>query len=147
MLIGVMIGAAGLGGIVFLWQLAAGLYRTDLVLMHELSPDRNVAATAIERNCGATTDFSTQVTLSYAAGGVRNEEEVVFIVRGQAGAEVSWLGKTTLGVYCPGVVEHSGDDPRRDRDVFRAEKRWRDTDIRYLTDAEYKASRPRQAIP
>lgn len=86
--------------LVLLGLLGLGLYRASVPMLGECedvvknelkSEDGRYAATVIERNCGATTDYVT--ALSLRPGTARrnpDEDQVVFLVRGRCEFGLAW---------------------------------------------------------
>jgi len=73
------------------------------------SPDGKLEAVIFERDCGATTDFSTQVSVCVAGGALANDGGNVFIADGDHGralqaawggpaVEVRWLDNASLNI-------------------------------------------------
>lgn len=94
------------------------------------SPDGARDAVRFERNCGATTGFSTQVSV-LLHGERPTKSGNVFVADGDHGkaasapwggpwAELRWLGKHDL------LVSYDGDAR-----VFRQEREWSGARIRY----------------
>jgi len=104
------------------------------ILQDVPSPDGRRHAVVFVVNCGATTDFSTQVSVLTKAWTV-NDRGNVFVVdsdHGKADATgpvgglnvtVRWLDKRTLEIRYDGRAR-----------VFTHETRHDDTDIRYVVD-------------
>lgn len=55
-----------------------------------LSPSGNLAAAVLTRNCGATTDFSTQVSVIPAGQSLPNEAGNTFVLAGQRALSLQW---------------------------------------------------------
>jgi hypothetical protein len=109
------------------------------ILQDVPSPDGRRHGVVFARDCGATTDFSTQVSILTAARRVTGGGNV-FVVdsdhgRANAGAgggpsvAVRWLDTRTLEVHYDGRVR-----------VFAQEKRHDDTDIKYVADTAARTS-------
>ena len=74
-------------------------------VLSESSPDGGgVTATVFVRNCGATTDFSTIVSLHGSKDGFRSDRDVVFVVKGRPEVKATWDGPRTLAITCPGCL-------------------------------------------
>jgi hypothetical protein len=84
------------------------------------SPDGRYAATLFERNCGATTDFSTIVSLRESSVRFKGDDLGVVIVKGQRKLDLVWDSNTKLRLRC--------HDCRAD-DIFKQERTWKDIDI------------------
>jgi len=63
------------------------------------SPGGNKVAIAFIRDCGATTGFSTQVSIVKAPGLLPNEAGNVLIVDGKVPLSLKWVGEHRLVVY------------------------------------------------
>ncbi len=83
---------------------------SDQVVSELMSPDAALTATSFVRNCGATTDFSSQVSVHGESAGFREDREIVFIARGRHDLVVSWTGPKALSVRCLSCAR---------KDVFR----------------------------
>ena len=80
------------------------------------SPDGSLKVIVFERDCGATTGFSTQISVTKSDDLLPNESGNVFIIAGHpltAAPEVSWKNNSTL------VILHRLNDL-----VFKAERSW-----------------------
>ena len=103
------------------------------ILQDVPSPDGRRHAVIFARDCGATTDFSTQVSILTAARTVTGGGNV-FVVDsdhgraiagpgGGPGVTVRWLDRRSVEVHYDAHAR-----------VFAQEKRHDDTDIRYVAD-------------
>ncbi len=66
-----------------------------------LSPDYEHKAVVFQRDCGATTGFSTQISIISAKDELQNESGNIFIIDGQparVSPEVRWLSDTELSI-------------------------------------------------
>ena len=73
----------------------------------EYSPDRKLKAVVFKRDCGATTGFSTQVSLLGSAEKLRDEGGNVFIADGDLKIRVQWQSNNeVLVVLPPGTKVH-----------------------------------------
>jgi hypothetical protein len=111
------------------------------ILQDVPSPDGRRHAVVFVVNCGATTDFSTQVSVLTKAWTV-NDRGNVFIVDSDHGkadptspagglnVTVRWLDKRTLEVRYDGRAR-----------IFTREIRHDDTDIRYVADTTSPTTR------
>ncbi len=84
------------------------------------SPDGKYVATLFERNCGATTDFSTIVNLRESSVKFKGDDLGIFIVKGVHALDLVWNGNTKLRLECH-------DCPADD--IFKQERSWRDIEI------------------
>lgn len=64
------------------------------------SPDRAVKATWFLRDCGATTDFSTIISLHKPSDGFRADSQIVFIAKGPKQVHLKWEDARHLLVEC-----------------------------------------------
>jgi hypothetical protein len=87
------------------------------------SPDGKYVATLFERNCGATTDFSTIVNLRESSAKLKGEDLGVLILKGEHKLDVIWEGNTRLRLQCR--------DCRPD-DIFKQEKTWQGIEISFV---------------
>jgi len=68
------------------------------------SPDRNYQALVFSRDCGATTEFSAQISLLQAGASLTNHPGNLFIASSKGSQEVSseirvqWVGDRTLRI-------------------------------------------------
>jgi hypothetical protein len=61
-----------------------------------------LTATVFERDCGATTDYSTIVSLGTPTDGIRDDRFIIFIAKGRKDVSVKWAGPKSLYVECDG---------------------------------------------
>jgi hypothetical protein len=66
------------------------------------SPDQALKATWFVRNCGATTDFSTIVSVNKPTGDYRADANIIFVAKGSREMRVRWEGSRHLLVECEG---------------------------------------------
>jgi hypothetical protein len=64
------------------------------------SADNQLVANLYERNCGATTDFSTIVNVQRASDKFDADEELLFVAKGRYDLSVTWTGPRTLLITC-----------------------------------------------
>lgn len=86
------------------------------------SPDGAYVATLYERDCGATTDFSTIVNLRESSAAFNGDDSRIFIVKGQRQVNLVWQEARSLHVECPGC---------KSDDIYKQEKSWRNVNISY----------------
>ena len=53
------------------------------------------------RDCGATTDFSTIISLHGSSSSFKEQDHFVFVIKGRAKIELLWTGPRQLSVKCP----------------------------------------------
>lgn len=110
--------------VVGLGTVALGLFLAsdceDTIKLEAKSPDRKYVATLYERDCGATTDFSTIVNLREDSANFNGDDLGIVIVKGQHKLDLVWDGNTKLQLQC--------HDCRPD-DIFKQERTWKDVQI------------------
>src|SRR2546423_14736532 len=89
----------------------------DTVLKEVSSPDMRYTATIYERDCGATTDFSTIANLRERSMKFKGDSFGPLIVKGRHNLEVSWETNMKLRLECKDC---------RPEDIFREDKKWKD---------------------
>jgi len=85
------------------------------------SPDGEYLASVFERDCGATTDFSSAVRVRSRGSEFRGEE-IVFLVAGSRDIKVTWADNSTLKVGCDACTEN---------EIFKKEDHWNKVRILY----------------
>jgi len=73
---------------------------SDEILSETTSPDGVLTATFFIRNCGATTDFSSIVSIHRKSEGFRNDDGIVFVANGQNQPTLNWTDAKTLSIEC-----------------------------------------------
>jgi len=68
--------------IVILFTYFAGTMCKNKIYQEYLSPDKSYKAVVFQRDCGATTAFSTQISILKSNNKLNNESANVFIVKG-----------------------------------------------------------------
>lgn len=66
------------------------------------SPDHRYKAIIFQRDCGATTDFSTQISILKMDAELKNKSGNVFVTRGHPDThapELTWLSNTELLIH------------------------------------------------
>jgi len=86
------------------------------------SADGQLVANFYERDCGATTDFSSQVNVQRTSDRFRAGEGVLFIAKGRYDLSVAWTGPRTLLITCPGCAREN---------IFREVAALGDIDVKY----------------
>ncbi len=94
----------------------------DTIKTEAKSPDGKNVAVLFERDCGATTDVSTIVSLRSISTKLDEQEGRVFVIEGQHQIALVWEENTRLRIDCSRC---STDD------VFKQEKKWHDVSISY----------------
>ena len=64
----------------------------------ESSPDKKNVAIAFVRNCGATTEYSTQVSILKEPGKLTNEAGNILVLVEKRSLSIGWEGNTKLVV-------------------------------------------------
>jgi hypothetical protein len=79
------------------------------IFYEALSPGGRFKVIIFQRDCGATTDFSTQISLLPSDAALPNEGGNIFVVKGHPrdrNIEIAWMNSTEL------VIKHTtGLDP------------------------------------
>ena len=86
------------------------------------SPNGKYVVTLYERDCGATTDFSTIVSLRASTDKFKGKGDNIFVVKGQPKISLVWQGNTSLLLGCAECAA---------RDIFKKESTWMDVNIHY----------------
>jgi hypothetical protein len=92
------------------------------VLVQQPSTDRKLTATVFVRNCGATTDYSTIVSVHRSEGSFDKSTDFVFVANGRHSLAAVWQSPRLLRIECPGCSE---------RDIFKQVLRDAGVDITY----------------
>lgn len=103
------------------------------ILTQHLSPNNKLKALTFQRDCGATTSFSTQVSILPSTDALGNEAGNIFVAdtnhgaapEGQSGGpdiQVNWLSDTHLQVRHHNLVR-----------IHRNESEFDGVDVEYLT--------------
>jgi hypothetical protein len=72
--------------------------------METISADDKRVATVFVRDCGATTNWNTEVAVQWKSGDPR-PDDVVFIADGKPDVQIEWLDDRTLSVVCNKCTE------------------------------------------
>ena len=75
---------------------ACGGLCANTITSRTTSPNGDRDAVVFTRDCGATTAYSTQVTLTPAGAKVPNQAGDVFVVPDSTDVRLEWLGSDTL---------------------------------------------------
>lgn len=86
------------------------------------SPDGKYIATLFERDCGATTDFSTIVSIRESSTEFKPDDLGVFVVKGQPKIDLAWDGEAGLRLHCKAC---------RAEEIFRQQRAWKDINISF----------------
>jgi hypothetical protein len=117
----VLILLVGLGAV------ALGLFLAsdceDTVKIEAKSPDGKYVATLYERDCGATTDFSTVVNLRVSSARFKGDDLGVVVLKGQHKLDLAWDGNTKLQLQCHDC---------RSEDIFKQERIWKNIEISFV---------------
>ena len=73
---------------------------TDTVKLRVKSADGQLVANVYERDCGATTDFSSIVNVQSSSDKFRGDKGLLFLAKGRYSLSVQWTGPRTLLVNC-----------------------------------------------
>ena len=77
---------------------------SDQVSGEVLSADGVLNATSFVRNCGATTDLTSIVSIHRNDEGFRDDKSFVFVAKGRHQLVVTWVGPKALSIRCPGCA-------------------------------------------
>ena len=91
LLIMAALGVAGLG-----WGISSGCANTEQ--QRVLSPDGRREAVVFERDCGATTDYSTQVSVLTAGAALPNTPGNAYIYGHRTRLAVTWPSPTVVAI-------------------------------------------------
>jgi hypothetical protein len=80
---------------------------TDTVKLRVKSADGQLVANVYERDCGATTDFSSMVNVQRASDKFRGNEGLLFVVKGRYSLSAAWTGPRTLLITCANCSRNS----------------------------------------
>jgi Family of unknown function (DUF5412) len=94
----------------------------DAVKREVRSPNGKYIATLYERDCGATTNFSTIVSLRASMDKFNGEDGRVFVAEGQFQVNLVWEDDMNLRIECSGC---------RSKDIFKQERKWKNIGISY----------------
>lgn len=84
----------------------------DSVLQEKHSPDEKYIATLIERNCGATTDYTTIVNLRRGGAELDSKKDNVLVLEGKRSVTLLWNGENQI------LLVYSA------KDIFHKERKW-----------------------
>ncbi len=104
----------------------------NVVLAQYLSPNNKLKAVTFQRDCGATTSFSTQVSIISSTDALKNESGNIFIADtnhdaapiGQGGGpevQINWLSDSHLQIQKHNLAR-----------IFRAETKYEGIKIEYI---------------
>ena len=110
---GILLCGAGLIGLIFL--LSSGMCRNEIYKEY-LSPNGSLKAVVFQRDCGATTGFSTQISILKSNAALSNKAGNVFISDGHprdTSPIVTWLSDSELEISRNGSAT-----------VYKSKKAW-----------------------
>lgn len=107
----------------------------DQVVLSRVSPDQKFLARWIVRDCGATTNYASHVTLSRTLGPRWFSEERVLVIEGQGPIELSWHDAQTLDVAYP------------HQRTFTKETHYSNLQVNHLALLENKSQEDRARVP
>jgi len=70
------------------------------VVQNSQSPDGLLQATWYTKNCGATTDFSTVVSVHRSDSSYTDDSDIVFVATGKQAIKLTWAGTHHLSIEC-----------------------------------------------
>jgi len=101
----------------------------DTINLEKTSPAQKYVATVFERDCGATTDYSTIVVLRRFGSSFDPESGRIFIMKGRVPVTLTWADSSSLLITRP---ECGPEDDRNVKDkVFKRERKWNGVSISY----------------
>ncbi len=95
---------------------------SDTIKSGSVSQDNALKATVFIRDCGATTDFSTIVSLHRPNSGYRDEANFIFVAKGEHPLHVEWNNSHKLILECASCQR---------KDIFREVVKLGKIDIEY----------------
>lgn len=101
----------------------------DTVNTEVESPDGQHIVTIFERDCGATTDFSTIVSLRPRGSSFDGDTGRIFVAKGRPRIRATWVGPGNLRIECAECWPTQ--DQRTSDIVFRQDSSWRSIKIVY----------------
>jgi hypothetical protein len=75
---------------------------SDDIKLEQSGPDGSLKATWFVRNCGATTDFSTIVSVHRSDNSYKDDGSIVFVAKGRGRLRVRWDDARHLRIECAG---------------------------------------------
>lgn len=84
------------------------------------SPDGKYLATLFQRDCGATTDFSTIVNIRPFDSKFNPDNGIVLLIGGQPNVSLRWIANSSLQIVCKNCLSNT---------VFKEENQWREIQI------------------
>jgi hypothetical protein len=96
--VGVVLGAATVGAVGFA-LMGVPLWACENEVVERVpSPDGSREVVVFTRNCGATTDFSTQISILPAGGVLPSRSGNTYIASHQTRVEVTWEGSRVAAI-------------------------------------------------
>jgi hypothetical protein len=86
------------------------------------SADKRYQSTVFERDCGATTDFSTVVNLRSSSSKFDGDEGIVFVAKGLRQVRLRWKNDADLRIECLDCA---------DKDIYKKETSWNNIRVSY----------------
>jgi hypothetical protein len=124
------LSSIAIAGAIAVYQLAASSCGNS-VLAEAMSPDGKMKAVVFERDCGATTDFSTQVSVIRATSALGSSSGNIFSADTNHGAAPSGPGggpMVSVRWLSPQMLLVARDAAAR---VFEAESKSGEVEVRY----------------
>ena len=92
--------------VILLVAIASGcaICREDQVV-HSPAPSEKIVASTFVRDCGATTNYATWVTLHREDDKFNRSEDLVFVADGEHHVELKWSDDSHLAVSCPSCID------------------------------------------
>lgn len=85
------------------------------------SPNGKIVVRVMERNCGATTDFSTIVRIGFEDASPEETDEI-YVVKGTQLLKTVWVNESLLELHCIGCKQ---------KDIFTQVEQWENVIIYY----------------
>jgi hypothetical protein len=94
---------------------------SDEVVSTVSSPDGHNRAVWLVRDCGATTDWATHVTVERKSV-VGWSHETIFVTKGDRKVDIHWVNEGILEIDCPSCTPSN---------VFKKEAEWKGVHVNY----------------
>ena len=117
---GALVAVAALAAAV-LWYAASASCANSAIAEYS-APGGRIKAVVFERDCGATTGFSSQVSLLSIGESLPNESGNIFVANHAGGVRVSWRSDTNLR------IEHHANAR-----LFKSEPQYENVSVEYAS--------------
>lgn len=110
--------------LIYAFSLSLVNCETD-ILMTDNSPNNSFTVTLFSRDCGATVDYATLISIRRQGEDFDPEpEQSIFIMNGSDAVKVRWDGNSRLEIFFPNTGT-----------VFKKEEKWENISISYIVPA------------